>query len=165
METTDFPSIETPAVLVDLDIAARNIARYQAYCDEHGIRLRPHIKTHKLPRMAGLQLAAGAVGITCQKLSEADAMTAGTPIDDIREVSNYVDAMMYGLERMKDLPLSLRLIREMHDRLMKGSRGGTKSPGEFRSTQNWVGGTRPGNAIYVPPPVSEKLPLFVMVLA
>jgi Fic family protein len=80
---------------------------------------------------------------------------SGTPIDDIREVSNYVDAMMYGLERMKDLPLSLRLIREMHDRLMKGSRGGTKSPGEFRSTQNWVGGTRPGNAIYVPPPVRE----------
>lgn len=80
---------------------------------------------------------------------------AGTPIDDIREVSNYVDAMMYGLDRMKELPLSLRLIREMHDRLMKGSRGGTKSPGEFRKTQNWIGGTRPGNAIYVPPPVSE----------
>jgi Fic family protein len=80
---------------------------------------------------------------------------AGTPIDDIREVSNYVDAMMYGLDRMKELPLSLRLIREMHARLMKGSRGGNKSPGEFRKTQNWVGGTRPGNAIYVPPPMSE----------
>lgn len=80
---------------------------------------------------------------------------AGTPIDDIREVSNYVDAMMYGLERMKDLPISLRLIREMHERLMRGSRGGTKSPGEFRTSQNWVGGSRPGNAIYVPPPISE----------
>lgn len=83
---------------------------------------------------------------------------SGTPIDDIREVSNYVDAMMYGIERMKDLPISLRLIREMHDRLMKGSRGGTKSPGEFRSSQNWIGGTRPGNAIYVPPPVQELMP-------
>ncbi|MDE2113162.1 MAG: Fic family protein [Alphaproteobacteria bacterium] len=80
---------------------------------------------------------------------------AGTPIDDIREVSNYVDTMMYGIERMKDLPISLRLIREMHERLMRGSRGGTKSPGEFRTSQNWVGGTRPGNAIYVPPPISE----------
>jgi Fic family protein len=80
---------------------------------------------------------------------------AGTPIDDIPEVSNYVDAMMYGLERMKDLPISLRLIREMHERLMRGSRGGTKSPGEFRTSQNWVGGTRPGNAIYVPLPISE----------
>ncbi len=80
---------------------------------------------------------------------------AGAPIDDVREVSNYVDAMMYGIERMNDLPISLRLIREMHARLMKGSRGGTKSPGEFRTTQNWIGGTRPGNAIYVPPPVTE----------
>ena len=52
---------------------------------------------------------------------------AGAPIDDVREVSNYVDAMMYGIERMNDLPISLRLIREMHARLMKGSRGGTKS--------------------------------------
>jgi Fic family protein len=80
---------------------------------------------------------------------------AGIPIDDIREVSNYVDAMMVGLERMEDLPVSLRLIREMHERLMKGSRGGTKSPGAFRTSQNWIGGTRPGNAIYVPPPVTE----------
>lgn len=80
---------------------------------------------------------------------------AGEPIDDIREVSNYVDAMMYGLERLGDLPLSLRLIREMHERLLHSGRGGTKSPGEFRRSQNWVGGTRPGNAMYVPPPVSE----------
>lgn len=80
---------------------------------------------------------------------------AGQPIDDIREVSNYVDAMMYGLERLKALPLSLRLIREMHERLLQSSRGGTKNPGEFRRSQNWIGGTRPGNAMFVPPPVSE----------
>jgi len=80
---------------------------------------------------------------------------AGEPIDDIREVSNYVDAMMYALERLKDLPLSLRLIREMHARLLRGGRGGQKSPGEFRRSQNWIGGTRPGNALFVPPPVSE----------
>jgi len=87
---------------------------------------------------------------------ETDAV-AGTPIDDVREVSNYVDAMMYGLDRMNDLPISLRLIREMHDRLLKGGRGGRKNPGEFRTSQNWVGGTRPGNAIYVPPPVNELM--------
>ncbi|MCT8269117.1 Fic family protein [Afifella sp. JA880] len=80
---------------------------------------------------------------------------AGGPIDDIREVSNYVDAMMYGLERLAELPLSLRLIREMHGRLLKSGRGGTKDPGEFRRSQNWIGGTRPGNALYVPPPVAE----------
>lgn len=80
---------------------------------------------------------------------------AGQPIDDIREVSNYVDAMMYGLERLQNLPLSLRLIREMHARLLQSGRGGTKDPGEFRRSQNWIGGTRPGNALYVPPPVTE----------
>jgi len=80
---------------------------------------------------------------------------AGTPVDDIREVSNYVDAMMYGLERLEDLPLSLRLIREMHQRLLQSGRGGTKNPGEFRRSQNWIGGSRPGNALFVPPPPTE----------
>jgi Fic family protein len=78
--------------------------------------------------------------------------------DDINEVSNYVDAMNYGLERLRKLPLSLRLIREIHARLMKGIRGGHKNPGEFRSSQNWIGGTRPGNAAFVPPPAHEVLP-------
>ena len=63
--------------------------------------------------------------------------------------------MMHGLERLEDLPLSLRLIREMHARLLQSGRGGTKSPGEFRRSQNWIGGTRPGNALFVPPPVTE----------
>jgi len=85
---------------------------------------------------------------------EAEAQ-AGQPIDDVREVSNYVDAMMYGLERLEQLPLSLRLIREMHSRLLRSGRGGTKGPGEFRRLQNWIGGTRPGNALFVPPPVKE----------
>lgn len=85
---------------------------------------------------------------------ETDAETA-QPIDDIREVSNYVDAMMYGLDRLAELPLSLRLIRELHERLLHSGRGAKTNPGEFRRSQNWVGGTRPGNALYVPPPVSE----------
>ena len=80
---------------------------------------------------------------------------AGQPIDDVREVSNYVDALMYGLERLGELPLSLRLIREMHARLLQSGRGGSKNPGEFRRSQNWIGGTRPGNALFVPPPVAE----------
>ena len=85
---------------------------------------------------------------------ETEAQT-GQPIDDIREVSNYVDAMMYGLDRLEDLPLSLRLIREMHQRLLQSGRGGTKNPGEFRRSQNWIGGSRPGNALFVPPPPTE----------
>lgn len=80
---------------------------------------------------------------------------SGQPIDDIREVSNYVDAMMFGLDRLKEFPLSLRLIRDLHARLLHSGRGETKDPGEFRRSQNWIGGTRPGNALFVPPPVSE----------
>lgn len=63
--------------------------------------------------------------------------------------------MMYGLGRLEDLPLSLRLIREMHQRLLQSGRGGTKNPGEFRQSRNWIGGTRPGNALFVPPPPTE----------
>lgn len=80
---------------------------------------------------------------------------AGQPVDDIREVSNYVDAMMHGMERLETLPLSLRLIRDMHARLLQSGRGQAQNPGRFRRSQNWIGGTRPGNALFVPPPVSE----------
>jgi Fic family protein len=77
----------------------------------------------------------------------------GVPIEDVEEVSNYVAALYYGLKRMRDgLPLSLRLIREIHGVLLSHGRGSDKEPGEFRRSQNWIGGTRPGNASFVPPP-------------
>lgn len=76
----------------------------------------------------------------------------GVPIDDVTEVSSYVSAMNYGLERLKEFPLSLRLIREIHEKLMNNPRGSHKQPGEFRASQNWIGGQRPGNARFVPPP-------------
>lgn len=76
----------------------------------------------------------------------------GVPLDDVTEVSCYVTAMNYGLERVKEFPLSLRLIKEIHAHLMSNARGGNKQPGEFRSSQNWIGGSRPGNAHFVPPP-------------
>ncbi|HVY43844.1 MAG TPA: Fic/DOC family N-terminal domain-containing protein, partial [Hyphomicrobiaceae bacterium] len=82
----------------------------------------------------------------------------GQPLDDVREVSNYVDAMMYGLDRLSTLPISLRLICEMHERLLQSGRGRSKNPGAFRRSQNWIGGTRPGNAIFVPPPYQEVMP-------
>ncbi len=83
--------------------------------------------------------------------------SAGRPVDDIREISNYVDAMMYGLDTLKTLPLSLRLLRQLHERLLQSGRGQTKSPGEFRRSQNWIGGTRPGNALFIPPPPGQEL--------
>lgn len=73
--------------------------------------------------------------------------------DDVTEVSNYVSAMGYGLRRLAGgFPLSNRLIREMHRQLLSSGRGSRERPGEFRASQNWIGGTRPGNARFVPPP-------------
>lgn len=82
----------------------------------------------------------------------------GVPEKDVIEVANYVAAMEHGLKRIRqdNFPLSLRLIREMHEILLSQTRGGLKQPGEFRRSQNWIGGTRPGNAIFVPPP-PEKI--------
>lgn len=77
--------------------------------------------------------------------------------DDLREVHNYVAALEHGLARLKDLPLSLRLVRELHSKLMTGVRGEHATPGEFRQSQNWIGpaGSNLMNAPYVPPPVDE----------
>ncbi|MEK7433403.1 MAG: Fic family protein [Cyanobacteriota bacterium] len=90
------------------------------------------------------------------------------PLDDVQEVSNYVRALNYGLKRLEEgFPLSLRLIKEIHAVLMSKGRGSKQNPGEFRKSQNWIGGTRPGNAFFVPPPpelVLEcmgKLELFI----
>ncbi|MGL4426931.1 MAG: Fic family protein [Alphaproteobacteria bacterium] len=75
-------------------------------------------------------------------------------LEDVEEVSNYVKAINYGLERLQgDFPLSLRLLKEIHGVLLSGGRGSGKLPGEFRRSQNWIGGTRPSNALFVPPPV------------
>jgi len=77
----------------------------------------------------------------------------GVPLNDVQEVSNYVAALNHGLERLRGgFPLSLRLIREIHAVLLAKGRGSEKQPGEFRHSQNWIGGTRPGTAAFVPPP-------------
>lgn len=77
----------------------------------------------------------------------------GVPLDDVTEVSNYVLALEHGLERLRGgFPLSSRLIREIHAALLSRGRGSGKQPGDFRTSQNWIGGTRPGNAAFVPPP-------------
>jgi len=92
----------------------------------------------------------------------------GVPLDDVREVSNYVAALNHGLRLLEEgLPLSLRLFREIHGVLLTKGRGNNRTPGEFRRSQNWIGGIRPGNAAFVPPPAEEvpecmgKLELFL----
>ena len=89
-----------------------------------------------------------------------DVAESGELTEDVEEVCNYVHAIDFGLKQLRSkggLPLSLRLIRELHKQLMKGVRGEHKSPGQFRKSQNWIGGTRPGNAKFVPPP-HERMP-------
>lgn len=83
---------------------------------------------------------------------------AGAPVDDVIDVSHYVAALEHGLARLKEgFPLSNRLIREIHNKLLAHGRGSEKSPGEFRRTQNWIGGKRPGKAHFVPPPPETAL--------
>ena len=100
-------------------------------------------------------------------LFEAD-QEPGVPLNDVQEVSNYVAALSHGLSRLDEgFPLSLRLIKEIHGVLLTKGRGSDQTPGEFRSSQNWIGGTRPGNAAFVPPPADlilecmGKLELFL----
>lgn len=87
-----------------------------------------------------------------------NAAAPGVPVDDVEEVSNYVAAMQHGLRWIKGgFPLSLRLIREIHAILLRGGRGANKTSGEFRRSQNWIGGSRPGNAAFVPPPPERMM--------
>jgi Fic family protein len=91
---------------------------------------------------------------------EHAAQAGGSALDDLEEIAHYVAAMNYALGELRakrGLPLSVRLLNECHLRLLKGSRGAHKQPGELRRSQNWIGGTRPGNAAFVPPP-PEKVP-------
>ncbi|HPE61369.1 MAG TPA: D-TA family PLP-dependent enzyme [Thiolinea sp.] len=102
-----FNRLETPAVLVDLDVAEANIQRFQAHCERHGLKLRPHVKTHKLPLLARRQVAAGAIGITCQKVSEAEAMLSEGGIDDVLITYNILGPEK--LARLQALAARVRL--------------------------------------------------------
>jgi len=88
-------------------------------------------------------------------IDEIEDSRARKPNDDIKEVRNYIHALEFGVQRLETLPLSLRLIREIHAKLMEGVRGEKATPGEFRRSQNWIGpaGSTPMTAAFVPPPV------------
>lgn len=92
---------------------------------------------------------------TLQDVLTYEATQTAKRPDDVREVCNYVDALAYArreIARPHGLPLSIRLLCQAHKRLMRGARGADKQPGHVRTSQNWIGGTRPGNALFVPPP-------------
>jgi len=84
--------------------------------------------------------------------------SSGVTVDDVSEVSSYVAALYHGLQRIQGgFPLSFRLVKEVHKILLSNFRGHQKTPGEFRRTQNWIGGTRPGNAHFIPPPPDKMI--------
>lgn len=148
------PPIDLLSLMEPLGLAERALGRLDGI-----IMLLPHKELFLYMYVRKEAVLSSQIEGTQSTLSdllryETEAQ-AGEPIDDIREVSNYVDAMMFGLESLDKLPLSLRLIREMHARLLQSGRGESKNPGDFRRSQNWIGGTRPGNALFVPPPITE----------
>jgi Fic family protein len=145
------PGLELESLALDLSEADRAVGRLDGIASmlpEQGPLLYMYARKEAVlsSQIEGTQSSLADL------LRYESAAEAGDPIDDLREVSNYVDAMAHARERLTTLPLSLRLIREMHARLMRSGRGRSKLPGEFRTTQNWIGGSRPGNASFVPPP-------------
>lgn len=118
--------------------------------------IRPFVRREAVlsSRIEGTQATLGEL-----LAAEAGAVVERSP-DDLREVANYVVALEHGIARLKKLPLSLRLIRELHEKLMTGVRGSHATPGEFRRSQNWIGpaGCTLSNASYIPPPPSELMP-------
>ena len=147
------------ALTVSLSSADRAIGRLAG----EGRRLpNPHLLIRPFVRKEAV-LSSRIEG-TRATLGELLAAEAGAPVDrspdDLREVGNYVTALEYGLERLETLPVSLRLVRELHEQLMRGVRGDVATPGEFRRSQNWIGppGCTLNEATYVPPPPEELMP-------
>jgi Fic family protein len=119
----------------------------------------PHLLTQPFLNREAV-LSSRIEGTEASATDLALFQAAGSPVSnesDVREVSNYVTALRHGLKRLDHLPLSLRFLREVHEKLMTDVRGGDRNPGEFRHVQNWIGpaGSRIDNATYVPPPVQE----------
>jgi Fic family protein len=139
--------------LSDADRAVGRLAGEGGRLPNPHLLIRPFIRREAVlsSKIEGTQATLGEL-----LAAEAGAVVERSPAD-LREVANYVVALEHGIERLKTLPLSLRLIREIHARLMEGVRGNQSAPGEFRRTQNWIGppGCTPVDASYVPPPVPQ----------
>lgn len=143
-------------VLSDADRLIGKLAGEGRTLQNPHLLMRPFIKREAVlsSRIEGTQATLG-------ELLAADAgIAVDRSPDDIREVGNYVTALEYGINRLSDLPLSLRLVTELHEKLMQGVRGEHATPGEFRRSQNWIGppGCTLQNASYIPPPVDELIP-------
>jgi Fic family protein len=123
-------------------------------------RLLPNPHLFVMPSLVQEALSSSRMEGTQASLSEVfDATAAGTPArGDVREVQNYVRALEHGLQRLGELPISKRLLCEMHAILLDGVRGDEKTPGEFRRSQNWIGGSNVASALFVPPTADNMWP-------
>jgi Fic family protein len=153
------PALEwTTALVGTLSAADRAVGRLagegRQLANPH-LLIRPFVRREAVlsSRIEGTQATLGEL-----LAAEAGAAVARSPAD-LREVANYVVALEHGVERLKTLPISLRLVRELHARLMEGVRGDQATPGEFRRSQNWIGpaGCTVATATYVPPPPVEMM--------
>lgn len=154
------PNLEdTPQLRHALDSALLALGRLDgisAFLPDPGVFLYTYIRKEAV---LSSQIEGTQSSLADLLLSELDE-APGVPVDDVGEVSNYVAALDHGLRRMRGgFPVSNRLLREMHAILLRSGRGAAKLPGEFRRSQNWLGGTRPGNAVFVPPPPERIEPL------
>ncbi len=142
------------AILSEADRAIGQLAGEGRRLPNPHLLIRPFLRREAVlsSRIEGTQATLG-------ELLAAEAGAAERSPADLREVANYVVALEYGLERLDTLPLSLRLVRELHERLLRQVRGGHATPGEFRRSQNWIGppGCTLSNASYVPPPPPEMM--------
>jgi Fic family protein len=148
----------TPKLVTALSDADRLIGRLAG---EGGKLPNPHLLMR--PFVAREAVLSSRIEGTQATLGELLADAAGASVErsphDLREVANYVVALEHGIRRLEKLPLSLRLIREIHGKLMAGVRGNVATPGEFRRSQNWIGqaGSTPATATYIPPPPAEMM--------
>lgn len=135
--------------------ADRMIGRLAGRLPNPHLLIRPFVRREAVlsSKIEGTQATLGEL-----LAAEAGAAVERSPAD-LREVGNYVVALEYGIKRLKTLPLSLRLAKELHEKLMRGVRGNQATPGEFRRSQNWIGppGCALANATYVPPPPTELM--------
>jgi Fic family protein len=146
---------DTILVMSDADAAVGRLAGAGRLLPDPHLLVMPYLRREALSsaRIEGTQAT----------LSDVIAAAAGAPHEAtdeaLREVTNYVEALEYGLQRLGSFPLSLRLLRECHARLLQGVRGAEKTPGEFRRSQNWIGSpdNRPDTALYVPPHIDHMM--------
>jgi len=142
-------------LLSEADRAVGRLAGEGGRLPNPHLLIRPFVRREAVlsSRIEGTQATLGEL-----LAAEAGAAVARSPAD-LREVGNYVVALEHGIERLRKLPLSLRLVRELHARLMEGVRGNQATPGELRRTQNWIGspGCTLADATYVPPPPGELM--------